>query len=58
MPESLKDFCLGRTAQDIDLAFNADWDWASGQIYKDGVYYQLCFNNDVVVDLYMNKGGI
>lgn len=55
MPESLKDFCLGRTAQDIDLAFNADWDWASEQIYKDGVYYQLCFDNGVVVDLYMIK---
>lgn len=53
MPESLKDFCIGKTKREIDLIFNADWDLTSEQIYKDGVYYQLCFDNEVVIDLYM-----
>lgn len=53
MSENLKDFCIGKTVQEIEIIFKADWDCASEQIYKDGVYYQLCFDNDVVVDLYM-----
>lgn len=53
MVESMKDFCLGMTEHELDLIFQDKWDSLSKQIYKDRVYYQLCFDNGVVVDLYM-----
>ena len=53
MFKSLKDFCLGMTEDELDLTFQDKWDSLSKQIYKDGVYYQVCFDNGVVVDLYM-----
>lgn len=52
MTESMKGFCLGMTEQELDLTFQDKWDWTLKQIYNDGVYYQVCLDNDVVVDLY------
>lgn len=52
MLKSLKDFCLGMTEQELDLTFQDKWDSLTKQIYKDGTYYQLCFDNGVAVDLY------
>ena len=52
MTESMKDFCLGMTEQELDLTFQDKWDSLFKQIYKDGVYYQVCLDNGVAVDLY------
>lgn len=51
--ESVKEFCLGMTEHGLDLTFQDKWDSLSKQIYNDGIYYQLCFDNGVVVDSYM-----
>ena len=54
MEGSLKSFCLGMTEHELDATFQDKWDSLSKQIYKDGVYYQLCIDNGVVVDLFMD----
>lgn len=53
MVESIKDFCLGKTEQELDAIFQDKWDSLSKQIYNAGTYYQLCFDNGIAVDLYM-----
>lgn len=49
---SMKELCMGWTEENLDTYFNADWDSVSKQVWKAGVYYQMCFDNGVVVDCY------
>lgn len=50
--KSMKELCMGWTEEDLDAWFMERWDSLSKQIRDAGVYYQMCLDNGVVVDVY------